>query len=208
MSSQPDGWPCDRSGDLLTQVQCHTCHARVASYEAIHFGSMEMGYRDLCSRCFNEEVARTGQIELEQVGFKPIDVSDAAGVKRRFHFLLLHLGDRVTLEAFEVNDGERGGYEFQILDDAQADLFDLMARLVERMRRALALRHLVDDGQRCSIADMTVRGRIGCDLESDDRVPMLVIDGREVSWEQFGQMLMMFEGWQFKFEIKDPSEEV
>jgi hypothetical protein len=27
---------------------------------------------------------------------------------------------------------------------------------------------------------------------------MLVIDGREVSWEQFGQMLMTFEGWQFK----------
>ncbi|MCB4862957.1 hypothetical protein K7W03_25575 [Sphingobium sp. PNB] len=182
----------------MTQVQCHACHARVASYDLIHFGSMETGYRDLCSRCFNAEVARTGQIELEQVGFQPIDMSDAAGVKRRFHFLLLHLGDRVTLEAFEVQDSERRGYEFQILDDAQADLFELMARLVERMRRALSLRHLVDDGQRCSIADMTVRGRIGCDLESDDRVPMLVIDGREVSWEQFGQMLMTFEGWQFK----------
>lgn len=37
---------------------------------------------------------------------------------------------------------------------------------------------------------------------------MLVIDGREVNWEQFGQMLMTFEGWQFKFAIKDPSEEV
>lgn len=192
----------------MTQVQCQTCHAWVASYEAIHFGSMELGYRDLCSRCFNEVVARTGQIELEQVGFQPIDMSDAAGVKRRFHFLLLHLGDRVTLEAFEVQDGERRGYEFRILDDPQADLFELMARLVERMRRALSLRHLVDDGQRCSIAEMTVRGRISCDLESDDHVPMLVIDGREVSWEQFGQMLMTFEGWQFKLEIKDPSEEV
>lgn len=192
----------------MTQVQCHACHARVASYDVIHFGSMETGYRDLCSRCFNEEVARTGQIELEQVGFQPIDMPDAAGINRRFHFLLLHLGDRVTLEAFEVHDGERGGYEFQILDDAQADLFELMARLVERMRRALSLRHLVDDGQRCSIADMTVRGRIGCDLESDDRIPLLVIDGRELSWEQFGQMLTTFEGWQFKLEIKDPSEEV
>jgi hypothetical protein len=121
---------------------------------------------------------------------------------------LLHLGDQVTLEAFEVQDGERGGYEFQVLDDAQADLFALMARLVERMRRALSLRHLVDDGPQCSIADMIVRGRISCDLESNNRLPMLIIDGREVNWEQFGQMLMMFEGWQFKFEVKDPSEEV
>jgi hypothetical protein len=35
-----------------------------------------------------------------------------------------------------------------------------------------------------------------------------VIDGREVSWEQFGQMLMTFEGWQFKLELRDRSEEV
>jgi hypothetical protein len=37
---------------------------------------------------------------------------------------------------------------------------------------------------------------------------MLVIDGRQVTWEQFGRMLMTFEGWQFKLEIKDPTEEV
>jgi len=192
----------------MTEVQCHTCHARVAGYDTIHFGSIETGYRDLCSRCFNEEVARRGQLEFEHVGFEPVDMSDAAGVKRRFHFLLRHLGDRVALEAFEVQGGERGGYEFQILDDAEVDLFELMGRLVERMRRRLALRHLVDNGQRLSIADMSVRGRVSCDPDSDYRVPMLVIDGREVSWEQFGQMLMTFEGWQFKLEIKDPSDEV
>jgi len=83
-----------------------------------------------------------------------------------------------------------------------------MARLIERMRRALALRHLMDDGPRLAIADMVVRGRVGCDPDADDRVPVLVIDGREVGWKQFGQMLMMFERCQFKLEIKDPSEEV
>ena len=193
----------------MTEIQCHTCHARVAGYDAIHFGSIETGYRDLCSRCFNEEVARRGQLTFEHVGFEPVDMSDAAGVKHRFHFLLRHLGDRVALEAFEVQGGERGGYELQILDDAEVDLFELMARLVERMRRALALRHLVDDGLTLSIADMSVRGRVSCDPESEGyRVPILVIDGREVSLEQFGQMLMTFEGWQFKLEIKDRSEEV
>jgi len=84
---------------------------------------------------------------------------DAAGVKRRFHFLLLHLvtGCRSRPSNFRTASAV---YQFQMLDEAQADLFDLMARLVERMRRALSLRHLVDDGQRCSIADKTVRGRI------------------------------------------------
>jgi len=137
------------------EVQCHACQARVASYDVIHFGSIEAGYRDLCSRCFNKEVAGLDPFELEQVSFQPIDMSDAAGRTHRFHFLLLLLGDRATLEAFEVQDGERCGYEFRILGDPQADLFELMARLVGRMRRALSLTHLVDEGPQWSIADKT-----------------------------------------------------
>ena len=38
-------------------------------------------------------------------------------------------------------------------------------------------------------------------------MPLVVIDGREISWEQFGRMLMTFEGWQFKLQIFDRSEE-
>jgi hypothetical protein len=39
-------------------------------------------------------------------------------------------------------------------------------------------------------------------------VPLLVIDGQEVSWDEFGRMLMSFEGWQFRVAIRDRSEEV
>jgi hypothetical protein len=192
----------------VDQIRCHTCRNPVASYDVISFGSMETGYRDLCSRCFNAEVAENGGFAFEQVDFLPMEIMDFAGVKHNFKFRLLHLGDRVTLEAFEVDDGNRGGYEFQILSDAQADPFKLMARLVERIRRALSRRHLVDEGEGCSIATDVVRGKISCDLDSPERAPMLLIDGREISWDQFGQMLMTFEGWRFKLEIKDASEEV
>lgn len=192
----------------MDQILCQTCRNHVASYDAISFGSIETGYRDLCSRCFNAEVAQNGGFAFENVDFRPMEIADFAGVKHNFNFRLLHLGDRVTLEAFEVDEGERCGYEFQILSDAQSDILELMARLVERMRRALSQRHLVDEGEGFSIADDVVRGKISCDLESQGRAPMLVIDGREISWDQFGQMMMTFEGWQFKLEIKDPSEEV
>ena len=40
------------------------------------------------------------------------------------------------------------------------------------------------------------------------RAPMLVIHGKEVSWEDFGRMLMTFEGFQFKLQIADPSDDV
>ena len=42
----------------------------------------------------------------------------------------------------------------------------------------------------------------------NERVPLLVIDGREVSSEDFGEMLMTFEGWQFLMEVGDRSDEL
>jgi hypothetical protein len=31
-------------------------------------------------------------------------------------------------------------------------------------------------------------------------------DDREITWKEFGRMLMSFESWQFKLEIRDKSE--
>ena len=45
------------------------------------------------------------------------------------------------------------------------------------------------------------------DIE-DGRLPLLVIDGKEISWEQLGRMMMSFEGSQFRLQIKDRSEEI
>jgi len=47
-------------------------------------------------------------------------------------------------------------------------------------------------------------------LPTSDRMRSLlplVIDGREITWDQFGHMLMTFEGWQCRLEILDKSEE-
>ena len=38
--------------------------------------------------------------------------------------------------------------------------------------------------------------------------PMVVIDGREISWDELGRIVAAFEGWQFKLEFRDLSEEV
>jgi len=35
-------------------------------------------------------------------------------------------------------------------------------------------------------------------------MPLLVIDGQEVSWDEFGRMLMSFEGRQFRVAIREP----
>ena len=76
------------------------------------------------------------------------------------------------------------------------------------MRRRLSVNHLVADGSGLQIAEQTVRAQISSDPGADLRTPLLIIDGKEVSWEQFGRMLMTFEGFQFRMEIIDPTDEV
>jgi hypothetical protein len=114
----------------------------------------------------------------------------------------------VAVDAFELMRGEPAGYRFQIVGNPEDDVLSLLARLVERMRQTLSVKYLVPSGQGLQIAEQTVRARIDWDETQDQRTPLLVIDGREVSWEEFGRMLMTFEGWQFRMEIGDPSEEV
>lgn len=75
------------------------------------------------------------------------------------------------------------------------------------MRRALSIKHLADHRLGLQIAEhAVVRGLI--EWDDDGRAPLVIVDGREIAWEEFGRMLMSFEGFQFKLEIRDMSEEV
>ncbi len=200
--------PAALSAPRTRELQCQTCRAWAPAWEMVHAGTMDAGYSDMCSRCWNEEIARAHGLHFEHVRFDPSDMSDAAGSGHRFHFLLRHLVDRLSLEAFELEQGEPAGYRFQVVGPADIDPLDLMGRLVERMRDALARQHLVEGELGLAIAGTEVRGRIDCDPDSGLSIPLLVIDGREVSWHDFGRMLMTFEGWRFKLTIEDPGDEI
>lgn len=191
-----------------SESRCNTCHQEIAVCDGVHYGSPVSGYRLLCSHCFNKEVAECGGLDFQHVQFDPVEMRDAAGACHEFHFRVHLLGDRVALDAFELKDGQPCGYQFQAIDDAEAELFGLMGRLVARMRRALATRHLEEDHGQPHIADFVTRGRIEWDEREDGCVPSLVIDGHEITWDEFGRMLTTFEGWQFKLEIRDKSEEI
>ena len=53
-----------------------------------------------------------------------------------------------------------------------------------------------------------VQGMVESDRDYDGRTPLLIIDGSEVTWDEFGRMLMSFEGFQFKLNLADKSEEI
>lgn len=192
-----------------SMIRCEACGTAIPAYDIVSYGSIEHGYRQLCSQCFNAEVASAQGLErFENYRFHPLVMTDCTGEAHEFQFRTCLLGSMVSLEAFELKRGEPAGYRFQILGDPDDDLLSLLGHLVERMRRSLSVKHLVASDHGLQIADQTVRARIEWDETQDGRVPLLVIDGRDVSWEEFGRMLMTFEGWQFRMEIGDRSEEV
>ncbi|MFI5398382.1 MAG: hypothetical protein ACHQ9S_22840 [Candidatus Binatia bacterium] len=191
------------------QSKCERCGAFVPPYDTIHYGHVTKP-ETLCTACFNRETARQMGLEIAEVNFEPITVSDATGqphvlqVRRRF------CPTGQVVEAFEVTDGAPSGYQFGILGEANAEPMALFAQLYERIRRGLARRHLVDGELGTHLVfPGPVRGYISSDFDRDpEPLPVVVIDGRELTWEEFGRMFLSFEGWQFRMEIMDRTEEV
>jgi hypothetical protein len=192
------------------QVLCAECGKMAPSYEIVNYGSIETGYRTLCSLCFNGMVAKLAGLEkFENLALDPVGIADSGGETHQFHFRTHLFGPGIALNAFEVRGGEPRGYQFQIIGEPEEDLLVLLSRLIERIRRALSIKHIVDGEHGLQIADHhVVRGRIEWDDVSDGRIPLLIVDGREVNWEQFGRMLMGFEGFHFRLHLHDKSEEV
>jgi hypothetical protein len=193
----------------IQQTRCKNCGRSVPNYDVVSYGSETGGFRELCGKCFNTEVAASDGLDgFEHADLAPVELTDCNGRVHVFHFRMRLFGPGVALDAFELRDGLPAGYQFQIIGDPEDDPLKLLARLIERMRRALSVKHIEQSDLGLQIAGQVVRGGIGWDEAAEDRVPLITIDGRDISWSEFGRMLMTFEGWHFKLEIRDKSEEV
>ena len=192
------------------QIRCARCGQITPTFEIVNYGSMEHGYREICLQCLNTEMAEAmGLAGFEHAKFEPVGLTDCAGEVHEFHFRTNLFGPGVSIDAFELRDGLPSGYQFQIIGSPEGDLLKLLGQLIQKMRRGLSVKHLVDGRYGLQIADHgMVRGKIEWDDAHDGRVPLLIIDGREVTWDELGRMLMSFEGWQFKLTVADKSEEL
>src|SRR5689334_7842880 len=127
---------------VAARDRCSGCGQPIAGYEAVNYGSIEEGYRQLCWRCFNTEVARSEGLErFEHISFELIRLADCDGRQHDFHFRVRLFGPGVALDAFELHNGTPAGYQFQVIGEPEGDLFELLGRLLEKIRRALAVKH-------------------------------------------------------------------
>lgn len=160
-----------------------------------------------CVNCHNQIVAEYIGLDFEQVSFEPFKIKDSYGKKHTFYFEIQLVPTGVAIEAYERLKNDEEGYKFGILGDFDCDNRELHAELLQKIRRALSQKHLEKSGWDKSfyLADI-VRGRIGYNSDSDG--PLIVIDGKSFSLDEFGRMLMTYEGFQFRLEFLDPTEEV
>ena len=199
--------------EFARNLPCERCGTLVPRHDLTHF-TTETGASELCTLCFNADVAqRSGIDDFDNHPLDPVLITAADGVIHEFHLRTRLLGAIVTLEAYELKDHAPSGYQFQLVGEPDEDRFVQLGRLVERIRRTLATKYLEEGRDGLQIKDMEVKGTIEADLSDEADVmgssaPMLVIDGRDVSWEEFGRMLMTFEGFQFKLEIVDKSDDL
>lgn len=193
----------------MAETLCEECGMATPDYDIVNSGSTDYHYRQLCSQCFNRQMARTtGHTTFEHLALEPVVMQDSRGTPHTFTFQTLLLGDILSLKAFELLDGNPSGYQFQVVGNADDEVLALLGRLIKKMRRALAVRYLDDSDHVPQIAKQTVQGRIEWDAQSRGKTPIVTIDGEAHSWADFGRMLMSFEGWQFRLDVVDPSDEL
>ena len=194
----------------MQPIICDACHQPTPAHDVVNYGSMEGGYRKLCGRCFNGAAAsRLGLQGFEHVVFEPVRMVDGRGTEHEFRFRSWLCGTGLAIDAFELRDGSPAGYRFQVIGEPDDDPLELLGKLIGKMRRALALTHLEDTDLGPQVNDgLVLLGTVDSDPEEDHGVPMVVVDGSELSWDELGRMVATFEGWQFKLEFRDRSDEV
>ncbi|NLK53196.1 MAG: hypothetical protein GX295_12260 [Syntrophomonadaceae bacterium] len=184
---------------------CNRCGKEIAGQTVILSDPVLSG--TYCTDCHNRVVSKFLGIDFEHVSFEPVQIKDSYGKKHTFYFETELVPTGRSIEAYERLKVDKGGYKFSILGDFDCDPRVLYSQLLQRIRKALKQKHLEknDWDKSFSLSDI-VRGRIGYDHELDG--PLILIDGKSFSLDDFGRMLMTFEGFQFRLEFIDLTEEV
>jgi hypothetical protein len=188
----------------MKKQKCERCGRSVPQHELTGVSDGKAYIGNVCGRCWAEILSKGRGEEVEAVEVKPVKLKDSTGRQHTFYFR--HVPVPRCLESFELKKGYPGGYYFQVMAEEDESNPALVARLLAKMRRALGRRYLKPNdlpGTRLSIDGTVVRGRIDMDERREDegRYPKVVVDGNDLTWDEFGAMLMTFEGWDFKLQI-------
>lgn len=168
-----------------------------------------MGVGERCYRCFNEEAADRLGVAFDHSPLQSVELTDADGATRVFEIQSMLVPAGHEMIAHEVPRRKSGGYRFAVLGDVEVDALILFQRIYEKMRRELSVRHVepTEHGWQLTDRDELV-GRIEWDGDAGGATPVLVVDGKALSWDEVGRMPMTFEGFSLLARVEDGIEVV
>ena len=164
----------------------------------------------LCDRCANTRLAElTGYPELPDPP-APLMLQDADGRSRTLHFRVWRAPTGIVAEVEETGVPVGSGYQRSVLGSHDADVNELVARLCSVAGEEILRSYLVPNPHRPGwlVEDSLVEGRlVWCDGEEVGTPYNVVVDGRILSWEDFGRSLESYEGWRIRVELLDRVED-
>ena len=180
---------------------CPDCKCEVLDYFSVGF-TTEDGSVSICSDCFNKRIGRMYDIEIMKVKQRSFLLEDQSRNKHFFRVKKIIVPTGFLLKAQEFIDDEPKGYVFDVHGEVDCDQIKLEDDLLKKVKEGLAYQSTEKSDISGDVLKEKVCGRIESNVDCDSTGPIMLIDGKEYTWEAFGEMLMMYEGWKFKLELE------
>jgi hypothetical protein len=135
-------------------------------------------------------------------------IKDRWNNKYHFKISTFPVPSGLLSEAVEVMDAKptHEPYIFTILSGFDADVEYAELMLKAKLIKGINKHYLKKENGKLSIGDdRELAGRIEFDETGSEKV--FIIDGKAISIEQFIDMIQPYQGWSFKFQVYDPTDE-
>lgn len=192
--------------------KCQRCGHNILAYEkGVHLQSKPVEEL-LCTDCFNNEMAVICDVQLEDIETRIINIQGRGRKKHTFYISRMVFPMGISLEAIEIQNGEARGYKTSVKGSLDCDQSELIEELMKKIKKVVSKKYIVLEKvgwekKNCIKKDEVV-GRIEWDEKHRGRLPLIIVDGKEYTWEQLGEMMMSFEGWDFKLKIFESWEDL
>lgn len=164
---------------------------------------MELGDCVLCDRCADRFIsAKTGWPGLPDRP-PPEEIVGPDDVPHLMTYRLFRGPSGITATAEEEDPlDEGGGYALRVFGTHDCSPQQLVAALRVKVRQEIGCHYLSPHprGRGWLIEKELAAGRLVWDKE-EEKPFGVVIDGRRLSWEEFGKALELYEGSEFRLEL-------
>ena len=186
----------------MNLVKCYDCGNKFPPFYSVRLSIRGSNNTiNLCHDCNNKRMAKKYSVELMELQKMVFVMKDDKGQDHIFRVRKKIKPRCIIIEAQEFIDGEINGYNFEVTDDLHCDQINLEKELYEKVQVELANKSVE---RAIDLGDLPnkVTGMISCNENSIEDVPVVIINGKEYSWQKFGEMMKSYEGWHFKLELE------